>query len=209
MTEEEIKAEAERKTADDLAKKQAFEKAQESLKATSTEDLISIINDVRSEAKDRRFEKKGLEDELGKLKAEQKAKEESQLADDGKLKELIEVKSKELSEKETEITSLKLKADEFTEFKASKIEDAKEKLGDKWNADFANLSLMALDSLVNMMVGKESINTDGGSNGRHSGIELTAEEKKEAKIRYPNLSKERAEEFYRHNLIKQKEREKK
>ena len=199
-------AEAEKKTADDLAKKVAFEKVQDQLKEKSTADLISIINDVRTEARDRRYEKNGLEEELVKMKTEQKAKVDAKLVEEGKLQELIDSQLKELSDKGIELDTLKVKADEFTEFKASKIEDAKKKLGEHWNEEYANLSLSAIDNLVKTMVDKPSPAGDNGATGEATKMKLTDEQKVEAYRRYPNISPERAEDFYKHNLIKQKER---
>ena len=199
-------AAAEKKVAEDSAKKEAYEKAQNTLKEKSNEDLISIINDTRTEARDRRYEKKELEEELVRMKAEQKAKVDAKLVEEGKLQELIDSQLKELSDKGIELDTLKVKADEFTEFKASKIEDAKKKLGEHWNEEYANLSLSAIDNLVKTMVDKPSPAGDNGATGEATKMKLTDEQKVEAYRRYPNISPERAEDFYKHNLIKQKER---
>jgi len=207
MTPEET-AIAEKKAVEETAKKEAFEKRQEMLKEKSAEDLIKIINDVSSEAKDRRMEKKGIEDELIKLKAEQKAKEEAKLIDDGKLQELIDAKTTELSDMVTQLSDLKIKADEFSDFKASKIEAAKAKLGDKWQEGYAKLSLLELDNLVNTMSEKSVITGDNGAAADKIKMVLTEAQKKVAHERYPNLPKERAEEYMKHNLITENKKDK-
>jgi len=146
---------------------------------------------------------KKLEVERDILEAKQKAKEEDKLKEDGKLQELIDAKNLELSEKESELGTLKTKADEFEEFKNSKIEEAKSKLGDKWSDEYAKLSLTAIDKLVKTFELKPSPKGDNGATGDHTKIELTAEQKSTAYGMYPYISKEKAEEHYKHNLIKQ------
>ena len=208
MNEEEKAAAAEKITADETAKKVAEAKAKE-LSNKSVEELINEIHSTRSEAKERRLKERLLEEEISKMKAAQKKIDDDKLIADGKLQELLDSKTIELTDIQSERDKFKLEAEESKKFKASKVEGYKTELGDKWNPDFENLSLIALDDLVAMTAGKNKINTDDGSNGEHSKINLTAEQKKEAYNRYPYISKERAEDNYKHNLIKQKEREKK
>ena len=196
MTEEEKKA-AEAKAKEEL------EAQKKSLEGKSADELIDIIRQTRSEAKDRRLKERELEEELQKMKDAQKAKEEAKLKEDGKLKELIEAKEKELSNFQSEVTTYKTKAEEFEQFKQSKIDDAKKKLGDKWDEDYSKLSLTALDKLVNSLTleGK-NINVDKGSKGDEVKIELTEEQKKTARAMYPYYAVEKAYEYYTDNLIK-------
>jgi hypothetical protein len=95
----------------------------------------------------------------------------------------------------------KTKAEEFEQFKSARVEDAKSKLGDKWNDEYSNLSLSALDKLVAQMIKSESVNMDTGSNGDTVKIKLTDAQKKDAIEKYPYVSEEKAYEFHKHNLI--------
>lgn len=211
MTETEIaeqKVAEEKKAVEEAAKKVAFEKRQEMLKEKSNEDLITIINDVNTEARDRRMEKNKLEDDLKKLVDEQKKREENKLIEDGKLKELIEAKTSELSDMGIKVSDLQIKADEFSEFKASKIEAAKAKLGDKWQEGYAKLSLLELDNLVNTMSEKSVITGDNGAAGYKIKMTLTEAQKKEAYQRYPHLPPATAEEYMKHNLITENKKDK-
>lgn len=211
MTEEET-AIAEKKEADDLAKKEAFEKAQELLKEKSAEDLIKIVNDANQEAKKHRLKKNESEEERDKLiqerdklVKEQKARDEKKLKADGKLQELIDFKETELGSQRVELDSLKVKADEFEVFKAAKVETAKAELAEKWLDEYAKLSLSALDSLVKSIVGsKNTPHGDDGASGGKVIIALTAEQKEEAYIQYPHIDKSKAEEYFAYNLIKYK-----
>ena len=211
MTEEET-AIAEKKEADDLAKKEAFEKAQELLKGKSAEDLIKIVNDANQEAKKHRLKKNESEEERDKLiqerdklVKEQKARDEKKLKADGKLQELIDFKETELGSQRVELDSLKVKADEFEVFKAAKVETAKAELAEKWLDEYAKLSLSALDSLVKSIAGsKDTPHGDDGASGGKVIITLTAEQKEEAHTQYSHLDKSKAEEYFAYNLIKYK-----
>ena len=145
---------------------------------------------------------KQLEDELKAMKAQQKANEEAKLVEDGKLKEVITAKEQELSATRTELEKAKQEAEESKQFKAEKVKEYKSKLGDKWNEEYAGLSLAALDKLVTTMVTTKEIKVDKGATGEHAEIELTVEQKKTAEAMYPYTSKENAYEYYKHNLIK-------
>ena len=145
---------------------------------------------------------KQLEGEIKIMKDAQKAEADAKLIEDGKLQELIDAKTLELSTMQTELQTAKTEAEESKTFKAAKVEEFKKKLGDKWNDEYAKLSLLALDLLVTSMEGKPNIKTDGGVTGEQVDIELTAEQKKDAEMKFPFSSKEKAWEFQKHLLIK-------
>ncbi len=143
-----------------------------------------------------------LEVELDGIKAKQKADADAKLIEDGKLQELIDTQKSDLAIKQTELDTAKVEAEESKTFKAAKVEEYKKKLGDKWNDEYGKLSLIALDVLVNSMVAKSDIETDDGVTGDHVDIELTAEQKKEAKALYAFVPEKEAFEMHKHNLIK-------
>ena len=143
-----------------------------------------------------------LEEKLRLVEVEKKSAEEAKLIEDGKLQELINAKSLELTTIQELLKTANARAEESDKFKAAKVEEYKKLLGDKWLDDYASLSLTALDSLAKSMLPKTVIHTDGGATGQHLSIELTPEQKREAYGMYPHLSKEKAEEYLKHNLIK-------
>ena len=146
---------------------------------------------------------KQLEVDINTMKANLKTEADAKLKEDGKLNELITAKEQELLLKQTELENYKVKADEMEQFKSSKIDAAKLKLGTKWNDEYSKLSLLALDALVNSILATSTnINLDKGATGEHAEIELTAEQKKEAEGLYPFVDKKKAYEFHKHNLIK-------
>jgi hypothetical protein len=201
MSEEETRLEAEKQAAEEVAKKLADERAAE-LSKISKEELAELLSQTRSEAKERRLKARELEDEIVKLKAATKKVDEDKLIADGEIQKLLDSKILELAEVQTERDKFKTEAEESKAFKAKKVEGYKIELGDKWNPDFANLSLTALNDLVGMTKGKTKIISDNGSNGKHSGVELTADQKRTAIGMYPHVSEEKAYEHYVHNLIK-------
>ena len=143
-----------------------------------------------------------LEEKLRLVEVEKKSAEEAKLIEDGKLQELINAKSSEITTIQELLKTANARAEESDKFKAAKVEEYKKLLGDKWLDDYASLSLTALDSLAKSMLPKTVIHTDGGATGQHLSIELTPEQKREAYGMYPHLSKEKAEEYLKHNLIK-------
>ena len=146
---------------------------------------------------------KRLEADIDKMKAEQKKTVDDKIIADGELQKVIDGKVTELSDMKKELDSVTTKANEMTEFKALKVEAAKKALGDKWDEGYATLSLIALDKLVTSMIGvKASINADSGADGDKVKVELTADQKIEAKAMYAHLPEAKAFEYHTHNLIK-------
>ena len=146
---------------------------------------------------------KQLEVDLDTMKAEKKAGEEAKLKADGKLQELIDAKEQDLALTKAELETARTEAAESKQFKAAKVEAYKTKLGTKWNDEYSKLSLLALDALVNSILATSTdIKLDKGATGEHASIELTADQKRDAYAKYPHISKEKAEEYHKHNLIK-------
>ncbi len=200
MTDEEKRLEAEKKAADDLAKKEAEERAAE-LKKKSVEELAELLSTTRSEARDRRLKERELEDKIAKMEADVKAKEEAKLVEDGKIQELLDAKILEVTGLQSERDKLKTVAEESTNFKAAQVEIYKKKMGVRWNDEYANLSLTALDTLVNQAVPKK-VGTDGGADAEKPDVELSDDQKRDAIAKYPHISVEKAYEYHIDNLIK-------
>ena len=200
MTEKEIQLEAEKKIAEDSAKELAEAQAKE-LNTKSVAELAELLHTTRSEAKQRRLKERELEDEIATMKAAQKAIDDEKLLKDGKIQELLDAKMAELTTTQSELEQTKTVAEELTNFKAAKVEDAKKKMGVRWNDEYAKLSLTVLDTLANSAAPKIT-NTDGGPTGEHADIELTTDQKREAEAMYPFDTKEKAWELHKYNLIK-------
>lgn len=202
MNEEEIKAEAEKKAAEEEAvKKLAEEKAKGEFSGKTVEELVSEIRSTRSEAKERRLKERGLEEEIAKMKAAQKKIDEDKLLADGKLQELIDSKTSELADLQAKLVTAEIVADESKAFKAMQVEKYKKRIGSKWLDEYANLSLIALESLADSLAPKK-IGSDNGAGGEIIKVELDADQKRDATAKYPHVSEEKAYEYHRHNLIK-------
>ena len=199
MTEEETRLEAEKKTAEESAKKEAEERATE-LKTKSVEELAELLTSTKSEARTRRLKERELEEEIAKMKAEQKKIDEDKLIADGKLKELLDSKIVELTDTQTKLTSAETRAEESANFKAAKVEEYKTLMGSKWDDSYAKLPLISLDKLVLLSTPKK-IGSDNGVDGEHADIELDSDQKRSAKAMYPHINEVKAFEHYKHNLI--------
>ncbi len=134
------------------------------------------------------------------METAEKEKAEAKLIEDGKLQELIDAKTLELTTTQSELEQTKTVAEELTTFKAAKVEDAKQKMGSRWNDEYSKLSLTVLDKLANEAAPKIA-GSDNGASGEHADIELTADQKRDAEAAYAFVKKEKAWEYYKHNLI--------
>ncbi len=208
MTEKELQLEAEKKTAEESAKKKADELAKAELNKKSVEELAELLSSTRSEAKTRRLKERELEEEIAKMKTAQQVAEDAKLLEDGKIQELLDAKMAELTNTQTELEQTKTVAEELTNFKAAKVEDAKKKMGSRWDDSYAVLPLTALDKLANSAAPKIP-GSDNGADAEHADIELTADQKRDAEAQYPFTTKEKAWELHKHNLIKYGKLEKK
>ena len=146
-----------------------------------------------------------------KAKEAKRKEEEDKLKQKGELQKLLDNKDIELSEKDKTLEDLKTKADAFEQLRTAEIDEAKKSLGDKWLDEYANLSLPALRKTVTALKAQliKIPGTDNGGGGDPPVVTLTPDQKKEAKQMYPYISEEKAYEYYMHNLIKMKVKEKK
>lgn len=208
MDEKATQLEAEKKAADDSAKKVADDLAKVELNKKSVEELAELLSSTRSEAKTRRLKERELEDEIAKMKATQKAIDDAKLLEEGKIQELLDAANTTLTTTQSELEQTKTVAEELTTFKAAKVEDAKQKMGSRWNDEYSKLSLTVLDKLANEAAPKIA-GSDNGANGEHADVELDADQKRDAQAKYPFTKKEKAWEYYKHNLIQTGEIKKK
>lgn len=170
------------------------------LNELSPSELIEIIRQTRSEAKEKRLLNKELSERIAEIDKAKSLEEQKKLEEEGKFKELLTAKEKEI---ETLNQTLKPKADEYDKFRQEEIEAIKKVLGDKWDDEFSNLSLPALRKMAVTLSKKPDPKLDAGSNGANvDGKELTAEQKREAYEKFPLLSKEKAEENWKYVLQK-------
>lgn len=167
----------------------------------SVDELTELLHQTRSEAKQRRLKERELEEKIAKMEDAQKALDEAKLLEEGKLKELLDAKGIELNELRSKALALETVAEESIKFKAAQVAKYKVRMGSKWNDDYEILPLTALDTLVENAVPKK-VGTDNGADAEHSGVELSPDQKKDAYAKYPHISKEKAEEYHKHNLIK-------
>lgn len=184
----------------ELEAQKKFEDLKKSLEGKSASELIELVLDARSEAKERRLKERELSERLVKIDSDKVSEEQKKMADEGKFKELLAAKEKEI---ETLNQTLKPKADEYDKFRQEEIEVIKKVLGDKWDDEYSNLSLPALRKMaVTLSSKKDDPNLDKGSSGAGSnGKALNAAQKKEAYEKFPQWTKEKAEEAWLDVLI--------
>lgn len=144
---------------------------------------------------------KRLEDKLKDLEDEKKAQKDAKLIEDGELQEVIDSKTSELADLQAKLATAETVADESKAFKAMQVEKYKKRIGSKWLDEYANLSLIALESLADSLAPKK-IGSDNGADDEIIKAELDADQKRDATAKYPHVSEEKAYEYHRHNLIK-------
>lgn len=136
------------------------------------------------------LENKDLISQRDKLKEAKRKEAEDKLKADGELQKLLDAK-------DAEILILKPKADAGEALINFEIEESKKTLGDKWSDDYAILPLPTLRKTVQLLSIKPIV--PGGDNGRADDppkIALTEAQKKEAYEKFPNSTKEKAEEAW-------------
>jgi DNA gyrase/topoisomerase IV subunit A len=170
------------------------------LNELSPSELIEIIRQTRSEAKEKRLLNKELSERIAEIDKAKLLEEQKKLEEEGKFKELLTAKEIEI---ENLNKTLKPKAEEYDKFRQEEIEQVKKILGDKWDDEFSNLSLPALRKMAVTLSKKPEPNLDGGSNGANGGgKELTADQKREAYEKFPLMDKSKAEENWKYVLQK-------
>lgn len=133
-------------------------------------------------------------DALEKIQAERKAVEEAKLQEQGKSKELLELKERELAELKKGIESDKKDADAHRQYRKEKVDAYKTQLGEDWSPEYETLSLAQLEKLVAKIKG-EKIAVDDSKPGSKavpkSLAEMTPEEREQyiAKAKSGTLQK--------------------
>jgi len=172
-------------------------------KEVGKEKEVDQLKIVTAESMARKNEIATLKAKLDAIDAEKVKEQEAKLLKDGEYKTLIETK-------EAEIARLKPDAEAYGLYKESVTAQLKEEMGDNWDDAFASLPLSTQQKMAKVQVVKtEKIDVDNTSTDKMVvKIELTETDKNEALRRYPNSEPEKAYEFYKHNLMKIRERQK-
>ncbi len=144
------------------------------LEKIGKDELIDIIRSTRSEAKKYRLELKKLKDEIIQFNSEKEKKEQQKKIEEGKKDEVI-------AELQKQIDSLKPEADEFKNYKSAKKELLKQKAGDKWLDSMGGLPIADLEILVEKLAAPNAVGVVSGNGKPPGGINLTDEEKSQAK----------------------------
>ena len=144
----------------------------------SADELKDIVRQTRSEAKTYRVSLRELQKEKEQTDAQKRKEAEDKLKEKGEYQKLLDAK-------DIENQSLKVKADAHDALVASDIEESKKLLGEKWDDEYANLSITARRKTVKLLSVKEKV--AGTDNGEHLSdppkTQLTPQQKKEAKDR--------------------------
>lgn len=142
------------------------------------------------------------------LKAAQQKEQDEKLKEDGKLKELLEIKEKELLAVKNELEQAKSKAGEWDNYQSSKRKLLIDKIpeADRLQS-FNSMPLEDLEKLSEKFAPKDPINTDTG-NGKSPKVgELTEAEK--AQMKQMGLSEDGFRQFRKKQEEIQKSKEKK
>lgn len=95
------------------------------------------LSELISERKKRQDAEKRLKSVEETIKQSQ----EEKLRQQGELQELLKLKESELAEKESLVNTLKTKADAYDLLEAQERDEAKKKLGDKWDDDYNQIPI--------------------------------------------------------------------
>ena len=175
----------EQKTTDVVEEKTVQEEHKESgLDNLDSKELVSMIKELRAEAKSHRLAKSEAQKKLEAIEAKENKAKEEDLKKKGEYEKL-------LAEKESLIEGLSKKAKAFDEYYESEVNSIKQTLGENWEDEFANLSLTALKKLGSTFTksSEKKIEVDNPNNSskKSINIELNDEDKKEAEFMFANF----------------------
>ena len=149
MSDEELKAQEAEKQKQQEAEKKALEGK------TATE-LIEIIRETRSEAKERRLKTKELEDRLKTIEDEKQKQEQDKKLAEGKKDEVIQ----DLQKKYDEAAK---KATQWEDYNKKKREKIKEGMKDNWLDSFELIPLDELEKLASKFeINSSLLDSDNG-----------------------------------------------
>ena len=176
------------------------------LENLDVKELVSMIKDLRSEAKNHRLAKNDLQSKLEVIEAKEKKAKEDEEKKKGNYEQL-------LKDKESEIETLKSKATAYDEYYNSQVNSVKEKLGEDWMDEYSKLSLNALqklgDKFGKSITTKIDVDNPNKQPKKTTLVELNDEDKKEALFMFPNLTENEAYDFYKDIKLKKLELKKK
>lgn len=128
----------------------------------SPDELVEIIRQTRSEAKQRRLKERELEDKLAGIEIEKSKQDQAKKIAEGKKDEVIQDLTKQLEE-------LKPKATEWDSYNKSKRDTIKDVLKDNWIDSFNLMPLSDLEKLASKFKPGESLlDSDNGSKKKGS-----------------------------------------
>lgn len=158
MSDEEIK----KQELDAQQKKDQLEAERKSLEGKSTQQLLDIIFETRSEARDRRLKEQELSKRLEKIESDKTEEEKKKKIEEGKQGEVIT----ELTDK---LKKAEEKAKKFDEYDSTKRVKLKEIFGEKWMPSFEKpevVPLIELEDLASKLTnsGESLLDSDNGKN---------------------------------------------
>lgn len=134
------------------------------LSELSTEELVKIIKETRSEAKERRLREKELNDKILEFESKFETEAQNKKIAEGKKDEVILELQEKLKSKDKEFEPLKEKAIKFDEYDLTKRNKIKEVLGDSWLNSFNTMPLVELEELASKLNSNvKLLDTDNGS----------------------------------------------
>lgn len=126
-----------------------------------SKETAGILAELKSERKKRQE----FESKLSDYEKQQEEARQKKLEEEGKLKELLEERDKKLKELEPD-------ANAFRDYRTSRIETAKEKLGDKWKDSYSSLPLQDVEDLINLVSEPVKLSVDRSTSTKHGSNEI-------------------------------------
>lgn len=151
------------------------EKAQEvtevtpkdSLSELSTDELVKIIKETRTEAKERRLKEKELSEKIAEFESKISQEEQNKKLAEGKKDEVILELQEKLKSKEKEFEPFVEKAKKYDDYDNTKRTKIKGVLGDNWLSSFDNMPLSELEELASKLNSNvKLLDTDNGSKSK-------------------------------------------
>ena len=143
------------------------------LSELSTEELVKIIKETRSEAKERRLREKELSDKILEFESKFETEAQNKKIAEGKKDEVILELQEKLKSKDKEFEPLKEKATKFDEYDLTKRNKIKEVLGDSWLNSFNTMPLVELEELASKLNSNvKLLDTDNGSGKKNPAKEF-------------------------------------
>lgn len=166
------------KDQEDQSKEQEAQDNSTGLETKPVEELITIIKETRSEAKQRRLAEKSLAEKIESLQKEIDEAKEAKMKEEGNKDGLIKTLEEKLNSRNSEFEKAKSKAEQFEQYETAKRKAIKKQFGEKWKESFSKFTLDELEELAEDIIKESKVPTDSSNSFyRKNGKDKSTEEK--------------------------------